>query len=166
MPNSDALTFETVTGAGAVRSTLSWTPECRLLRSFEPNGSEYEIVILAFDDNCPIVAQDTVKLTFFLKETRDQFNRFKPYDVITPNNDGVNDSFKLTGLVDPERNLPKDNCDDAFEFITIHNRYGRVVFESEVREFEWTAKDAIAGTYYYLIKFNNTNYRGVLTVLK
>jgi hypothetical protein len=164
-PNSNSLTFETVTGFGDVNSLLQWTPECQLLELGQTSRI-YELYFLAFDNSCPITGLDTMKLSFEIVETRDAFIRFDPPDVFTPNGDNWNNVFTLSGYDDNKRNLPKDNCDDFFQFIVIQDRSGKTVFESDDRDFTWHGGDDPAGTYYYLIQFSKTKYNGILTLLK
>ncbi len=68
-------------------------------------------------------------------------------NIFTPNNDGVNDVFKLGGT--------GNKCTDVIK-IKIHDRWGKLVFESEDPEFEWNGKnmngkEASEGTYYVII---------------
>lgn len=70
-------------------------------------------------------------------------------NVFTPNNDGDNDYFKLGGAPDP--------CYDSIT-VTIYNRWGKKVYESEDPYFEWdgTLKgkgntECAEGTYFVLI---------------
>lgn len=66
-------------------------------------------------------------------------------NVITPNNDGLNDSFNLTGL-----NVLK---------LEIYNRWGRKVYEKNDYNDEWHGQNMDGGilpdsTYYYIIEIN------------
>lgn len=70
-------------------------------------------------------------------------------NVFTPNGDGDNDYFKLGGTPDP--------CFDSI-VVTIYNRWGKKVFESEDPYFEWdgTLKgkgnaDCAEGTYFVIM---------------
>ena len=68
-------------------------------------------------------------------------------NVFSPNGDGENDVYKLYGDSDP--------CYD-FMTVTIYNRWGQKVFESNDPVFEWDGTrngkgDCKAGTYYVLI---------------
>ncbi|MFY0599648.1 MAG: gliding motility-associated C-terminal domain-containing protein [Cyclobacteriaceae bacterium] len=164
-PVSASLEFESVSGFENVTSTLKWTPECRLL----PPGSKsefYDLIFLVFDDNCPISGLDTMKLTFEVLETREAFVSFDPPNVFTPNGDTWNNVFTLTDHLDTKRNLPPDNCEDSFDYIVIQDRTGNNVFESADRNFRWTGDGHEAGTYFYFIRYTETEYKGVVTILR
>lgn len=69
-------------------------------------------------------------------------------DVFSPNNDGINDVFKIVGQ--------KDDCYDKLS-VEIYNRWGQLLFTSDVPEFEWNGKDlenqeVPVGVYYVLLK--------------
>lgn len=165
LPRSESLFFEPKTGLGTVTSTLRWTPECALLDLGE-SSKLIDLIFLAYDNGCPIQKLDTLKMTFEVRETREQFAGFLPPNVFTPNGDGKNETFTLTNLSEPRQNLPQDNCEDAFEYISIHDRSGATVFRSTSREFSWDGKDAPVGVYYYLIKYQRTEYNGYLQLLR
>ena len=69
-------------------------------------------------------------------------------NVFSPNGDGENDFYEIYGISDP--------CYD-FMNVTIYNRWGQKVFESDEPTFKWdgtrNGKGACkAGTYYILIE--------------
>jgi gliding motility-associated-like protein len=79
-------------------------------------------------------------------------------NTITPNDDGINDKWVVTGI-------------DNKTMVNVFNRYGKIVFQSKgyTTQFNGTfnGKKLPAGVYYYLIAFtdNRTNLSGSLTVL-
>lgn len=164
-PDSPSLSFKEASGAGSVTSVLEWTPECDLL-DFGQTSAYYDLAFLVYDNGCPASLFDTLRLTVEVRETRESFDRFEPPNVFTPNHDGKNDTFTLTNLPNPRYNLPVDNCDDAFQYVSIYDRNGKTVFETFNREFSWDGEDVAAGTYFYLIKYTRTEYKGYLQVLK
>lgn len=164
-PVSPSLSFETVTGSGTVSSVLRWTPECRLLPIGRPSAN-YDLHFVAFDNSCPITGFDTLKISFEVIEFREEFERFVPPNVFTPNRDGVNDTFTLTGQADAKRNLPPDNCEDSFDYIIIQDRTGKPVFESSRRDFVWDGGSNPFGTYYYFIKYTQTEFKGIVTLFR
>ena len=164
LPNSESLSFEPAEGLGEVSSQLSWTPECNLLRNGEP--TLYDLVFVTFDEKCPGSKLDTAKISFLIRETRTLFEEFLPPNAFSPNNDGTNDTFRLTDLTLKEQNLPTDNCQDFFQYVSIHDRTGKQVFYSDSREFEWTGGDLPSGTYYYLVKFSRSEYRSYIQLLR
>ncbi len=164
LPRSPSLRFDPVAGRQEVSSTLYWTPECDLLG--REKSRFYDLYFMALDDNCPQPKLDTVKVTFEIVETRDRFNSFLPPNAFSPNDDGFNEVFSLTNLLDPNANLPVDNCDDAFEYISIHNRAGETIFYSEKRDFNWDGGEVPSGVYFYVIKYTKTEYKNYLQLLR
>lgn len=165
LPRSEVIEFTSATGLGEVTSTFRWMPECELLDLGETSAF-FEIPFIAFDNNCPVPRQETMSLRVEVRETREQFNQFKPPNVFTPNGDGINDTYTLSNLRNPIQNLPKDNCDDSFQSFSVHDRNGTTVFRSDNREFSWGGENVEAGIYYYAVKFTRTEYKGYIHVLK
>lgn len=81
-------------------------------------------------------------------------------NAITPNGDGVNDVFVITGLEQyPENEL------------TILNRWGNHVFEQKGYTQNWSGKGLNAGTYFYLLRVKDgsgrwQDFKGYITLLK
>ncbi|MDQ8006026.1 MAG: gliding motility-associated C-terminal domain-containing protein [Pedobacter sp.] len=83
-------------------------------------------------------------------------------NVITPDGDGKNDTFKIPGLeAYPENNL------------IIHNRWGNEVWKSTGKTYrnEWDGRGLNGGTYYYVLKLKDSTGRwqvftGWVTLLK
>lgn len=68
-------------------------------------------------------------------------------NVFSPNNDGVNDYFKIAGISDP--------CLDSVT-VSIYNRWGQKVFESSAIDFKWdgnnkNGKPMSDGVYYVIL---------------
>ncbi|MFY0605128.1 MAG: gliding motility-associated C-terminal domain-containing protein [Cyclobacteriaceae bacterium] len=165
LPRSPSLLLESESGQGQANATLYWTPECSLL-DFGETSKQIDLIFISYDDGCPNIRLDTTRLVVEIRETRELFEGFDPPNVFTPNNDGANDFFTLTNLSEPQMNLPPDNCDDAFLFITIHDRSGSKVYESTDRAFRWSGENYPSGVYYYQIKYERTTYNGYLHLLK
>ncbi len=162
-PESPSLSFLRNTGRGSVTSTLNWTPECSLLDG--EDQAFYDLVFIVFDDACPSNKFDSTRITFEILNPLGA-DEFIPPNVFTPNGDGVNDIFRLTGLEPLSANLPPDNCDDRFLYMTVINRAGKEVFRSETREFQWDGGDAPSGTYYYIAQYVNSEYKGFVQLLR
>ena len=81
-------------------------------------------------------------------------------NAITPNGDGVNDVFVVSGLEQyPENEL------------TILNRWGNHVFEQKGYTQNWSGKGLNEGTYFYLLRVKDGNghwqdFKGYITLLK
>lgn len=164
MPPSESFAFSPQTGEGEVSSKLTWTPECSLLGDND-SPKDYTIFFLAFDDSCPNQKADTMAINFNIKELTVDYDEFLPPNVFTPNGDGKNDTYKLTGLEELFQNLPPDNCADEFQSIAIFDRTGKSVFFSDDRNFEWRGTGLPSGTYYYSIDYLNTDYKGTIAIL-
>jgi len=85
-----------------------------------------------------------------------------PNNIITPDNNGKNDTWKITNI-------------DAYEQATIHifNRWGEEVYQKTGYLNEWNGRnnnnDILPdGTYYYIIRFINSDkhYSGTITLLR
>ncbi|MFN3316305.1 MAG: gliding motility-associated C-terminal domain-containing protein, partial [Raineya sp.] len=70
---------------------------------------------------------------------------------ITPNGDGVNDTFEIA---------------EQKSKIKIWNRWGKLIFKSDDYKNDW-GKDVPSGTYYYFLESpSGVNCNGSLQVLK
>ncbi|HNS12367.1 MAG TPA: gliding motility-associated C-terminal domain-containing protein [Bacteroidia bacterium] len=78
-------------------------------------------------------------------------------NVITPNGDGKNDVFNISGL------------SQRFN-LQIFNRWGQKLYETQNKHSLWNPKDEKDGVYYYLLRLftdeGNEIYRGTVSVLK
>ncbi len=93
---------------------------------------------------------------------------FKPEfpNVFTPNNDHWNDVFRFTGL--------NSQCDKAA--ITIYNRWGQLIFESDAVNFAWDGTDQKGnpvdeGIYFYMATVEQRaqpvkKFHGTITLLR
>ena len=171
--------FTNLAGNGTVASRFSWQPDCSIFESgvYE---NKYTFKFGLLDDHCFNIKGDTTIFTLIVKDIDDSEKPFLPTNVITPNGDNCNDYFAVEGI-DPQSSsadtgcggtpnpdaliaLPRDNCRGRFQFIRIYNRWGKEVFESTDRKFRWYALNESAGVYYYLIKFGEAEYKGVVSV--
>jgi gliding motility-associated-like protein len=74
-------------------------------------------------------------------------------NVISPNGDGKNDVFVIKGI------LGKDN------HLRIVNRWGQTVYETHNYRNTFAGRDLPDGTYYYVLKVEDKDYTGHLTIL-
>lgn len=84
----------------------------------------------------------------------DTCNAIVVFDVITPNGDGINDTWVINGLFNYPQNV-----------VQIFDKYGDVVYEQSNYNNDWSGKASTGvalpdGTYYYLIKLNGVNPLG------
>ena len=161
-----SLQLKPVTGQGRINTILRWEPDCSLLLPGE-NSRSLDLVLEVSDNACPVSLKDTMRLNINFFDYVREIDAFKPPNVFTPNGDGLNDVFRLSGNSSPSQNLPVDNCMNAFEYVLISNRSGIPVFRSEDRNFTWTGGDLPAGVYYYLLKYSNDlEFKGYLHMLR
>ncbi len=154
--------IEIVDVASAKQVRFDWEPSCEAFLE----GNHYQYVIWAQDDYCQQTRFDSVRLTINLLENRSSFDAFEPANVFTPNGDGINEYFVLSGHSDTRRNLPDNTCLDQFELFSVYNASGQSVFESTDRNFKWDAAGFSSGTYFYSIEYSETRFKGFFTVLK
>lgn len=80
-------------------------------------------------------------------------------EVLTPNNDGINDKFTILNLF-------------SFEKVTlnIYNIYGDPVYSSDNYDNNWDGvsneNTLPSGAYYYILNAGNTEYTGVINILR
>jgi hypothetical protein len=163
----EGYTFAGAEGLGNVQSPFTWKPECDIFT----NGvyeNDYVFTFLVSDNRCFNEKGDTIDVNIKIKDIDGSDTEFLPPNVITPNGDLKNDFFamiKRDAVTGELKNiLPLDNCTGHFEGIVIYNRWGREIFTSADREFKWYAPGEASGIYYYLIKYSNKEYKGVVSV--
>ncbi|GAB3338315.1 hypothetical protein GCM10027299_50330 [Larkinella ripae] len=147
--------FEEKTGPGPLISPFTWQPGCLVLQGKEE--ATYELDFISEDSSCPS-QYDTTRVTFIVKDIPVDYN-ITITNVITPNGDGKNEVFSVP-------NLPQDNCADQFRKVEIVNRWGKAVFSSTDRNFQWTGDEYPPGLYYYLIQYTHRSYKGNVTLLR
>lgn len=74
-------------------------------------------------------------------------------NVISSNNDGVNDTFKI-------KNIPSNTS------LNIFNRWGSRVYYSENYQNDWRPDEITAGTYYYIIQTETETYKGFIQLIR
>ncbi len=117
------------------------------------------VIIYSFSSPYCGVVNDTLVLTYNNCDGKE----FVIPTLITPNQDGKNDMFVIDGL-----NIKYPDCK-----VTIINRWGSVVFESEGYSQPWEGthkgKALPVGTYYYVIDLNNGSgelLRGPISIIR
>lgn len=80
-------------------------------------------------------------------------------NIMTPNGDGDNDTFNVTGI----RAYPGSTC-------KIYNRWGNLVFEDDDYDGTWNGEDMSEGTYYYVVGVNRASgmeyFSGNVTLIR
>jgi len=113
-----------------------------------------EIFVRIQDENC-------YSITSFLLETKNCPP--KPYNAVTPNNDGLNDYLFFEGLRDIFTNFK----------LYVYSRWGRLVWEGDNNSENWFGQsskgvevqigDVPDGTYFYILNLNDPDYPNPLT---
>lgn len=166
---AEGFEFVDVEGVTSVRSTLTWDADCRFLANDYSPG-EYVFTFILTDNSCPKFDADTLALKVNIEDLVLPENNFNPPNVFTPNGDDFNPYFAVEGIDEStqttiDRGLPIDNCKSQFESIRIYNRWGKEVFQSNIRDFKWYGDGEAPGAYYYYIEYTDTEYRGTVTIL-
>jgi gliding motility-associated-like protein len=86
-------------------------------------------------------------------------------NVFTPNNDGLNDCYKIEGLT---------KCDDIV--FKVYNRWGQLQFETTNYQNCWNGRNMLneevtPGVYFYLLKIkknlgNSIDQHGTITLIR
>ncbi|MFN5346125.1 MAG: gliding motility-associated C-terminal domain-containing protein [Bacteroidota bacterium] len=115
-------------------------------------GSSNGITLIAYNNQC----SDTLVTPFSPGQLADYFSNIP--NIFTPNNDGINDCFNLGA------NTKFEDC-SSWE---IYNRWGTKVYTSSTAQPCWngkkdnTGEDQPAGTYFYILKAGNADYKGTV----
>lgn len=120
-------------------------------------GLELDLVLIAESPNGCI---DTTAVNISPKYLETLLNLKTP-NVITPNNDGVNDYFEV------KSNGNVVNCLS----LRVYNRWGALIFENEGGFASWNGKnfsgeDVAVGTYYYILEIQNITKKGSVTLYR
>lgn len=123
----------------------------------EINNKEI-VLILNSGTNCADTAKTTIQYT-------DTFNKLKSVNVFTPNNDGINDHFKLDGL---------SICGESE--VTVYNRWGQEIYKSVGKNFDWdgnteNGEPVSEGVYFYIGSYrkrneSKVNLHGTITLMR
>jgi gliding motility-associated-like protein len=149
--------FMSAAGSGRASASIFWQTDCsHLHEGGEPTFFDCRLIIA--DNKCLVPLADTLDLTISLKNREVDYDDLFIPNVFTPNADGYNEYFTVD-------DLPEDNCDHAFQSVSIYNRLGKEVFFTQERQFRWYARNVKNGIYFYHIKYSGREYKGYLNVL-
>jgi gliding motility-associated-like protein len=141
-----------------IRGFFRLLTTCGMLAEGNANKSYLYRFVLSDVNTCNLKERDTVNLLLNLRDIPEI--PFSPFpNVFTPNSDELNKTYKI-------ENLPIDNCKDQFRFIEVFNRWGKRVFYSQDRNFEWEANEIADGVYFYLVQYANSQYKGTISVIR
>ncbi len=148
--------FQVLSGQGWADGVLSIFPDCQDLLE-----DEFTLFFTVNDNSCRENNADTTSTLLQIEDYFAGEGDFRPPpNVITPNNDGLNDEFTLP--------MPfRGRCEmGIFKEVSIYNRWGNEVFRSSGIDFSWKAEDLPAGDYYYLIEFDGFSFNGYVKLIK
>jgi gliding motility-associated-like protein len=147
--------FTNSSGVGSITQPFVWAPSCETVQ----NQNTFAIDFITEDNSCAPGRFDTTTVYLTIEDFEVVISQFTPPNVFTPNNDGANDFFQIP-------NLPADNCKYEFKSIEVFNRWGRPVFYSQIRDFQWSGLGFPTGVYFYLINYGATVYKGSVSLLR
>jgi gliding motility-associated-like protein len=114
--------------------------------SFKPDSTTTYSVTMTYGHSCVLI--DTIQVGVLIDSSK-----FTVPNTFTPNDDGINDNFKL--LTAPTLS--------SFH-IWIYDRWGNKVFESTDADFQWNGRDQYAGNsplntgvFSYVIEYHDSN---------
>ncbi|QHT67838.1 gliding motility-associated C-terminal domain-containing protein [Rhodocytophaga rosea] len=149
------MSFTNSSGVGTITQPFVWTPTCELME----NKNTFAIDFITEDNSCSTDRFDTTTVYLTIESFEKVISQFMPPNVFTPNNDGANDYFQIP-------NLPSDNCQYVFQSIEVFNRWGKPVYSSHIRDFQWSGLGFPTGTYFYLINYGAIVYKGTVSLLR
>ena len=148
---SAGMRFEAQNGTGVATGRFTWDVNCTAANLHRDLLVTFRLI----DATCkPLPQTQRVRLQVQNPDTL----AVKLYNIITPNNDRVNDEFRLP-------DLPPNFCNAYFTNLKIFSRWGQQVFTTSDREFRWPGQGS-AGIYYYYVTYSDgRKYRGWLEVI-
>ncbi|MDX1903919.1 MAG: gliding motility-associated C-terminal domain-containing protein [Thermonemataceae bacterium] len=169
--NIDSLdiTFTPKEGKGKFTTDFVWIPDCRFIQLNGQDSTYLVDIILKEKSNTCNVADDSLMITINLKDAFSNVDNFLPANTFTPNGDGFNDYFQMEDLptvAEFNKFLPIDNCLYRYAGLKIYNRWGKLVYESQERNFKWDGANLPSGVYFYIIDYTSRVYKGTLNLVK
>jgi len=156
-PRALGATFADRNGVPMLKSGFLWRPTCDMLNG--KDEATYTLNFVADDRSCQPTHTDTTTVRVRLLNPATVAAEVKIPNVFTPNGDGKNDTWTVSSL-------PVDNCTEQFRFVEIVNRWGKMVYRSTNRDFQWDGLDYPVGTYYYQIQYTRQSFKGPLTIIR
>jgi gliding motility-associated-like protein len=146
---------------GAEGYELMWSNDENTLRNEDLTAGEYTVTVT---DIFGCQGDSTFTVFNICEDGEDNL-----YDIISPNNDGVNDSWVIPGI----ENFPNNQ-------VVIHNRWGELVWQSKggyvngdaLNAFRGLSSDGNelpTGAYYFVIQYKDeaeTVFGGAVTVIR
>jgi gliding motility-associated-like protein len=123
-----------------IGSKFCWTPEC------EQIGSVFSVQSILISEECPSAISDTLIFDIIVTPPSESLDIIP--NIFTPNGDGINDVFHISGVSNP--------CNDEIS-VEIFNRWGIKIYESVEPNFGWDGRtdggeEVPVGTYFVVVK--------------
>lgn len=159
--------FAPASGEGGAETTFVWNTACSIFQQGIYENT-YTFRFKTEDNRCLNAKGDTVDVNFVIRDIDAMEAEFIPPNFISPNEDDLNDFFAMLRInpatQELENILPRDNCVGRFVGITIYNRWGMEIFQSNSRDFRWYPVNEASGIYFYTIVYSNRDYKGSITL--
>jgi len=131
-----------VNGASTASPTVNAAGVYSVIATNNSNGC-------SSNDSAEVVATDEVNI---------DLSSLTFPNIITPNNDDLNRTWKPFLRIDPELDLSLFFVEYELQ---IFNRWGALIFEGSPSQFDWKASDAESGVYYYIVRYRTECGGGV-----
>jgi len=149
---------DSINGLGAIREDFVWNTSCDLLQ-MDFSDSVYTFNYTVTDNKCYVPKGDSITFHIKISDLKEDYD-FDPPNAFTPNLiDNWNPAFYIP-------DLPNDNCFSRFEQIIIYNRWGREVFVSDKRDFQWDGVGLPTGVYYYTLQYTHRTFKGHISLIR
>lgn len=125
-------------------------------QSTQPADTNF--VIILDDNSCPVSLTDTLLMELPLIGIDQLLDELELPTAFSPNGDGFNDQFRL-------KNNPSHNCYKGFK-LSIYDRYGKKVFQTDEISFQWNGEAAASGVYYCAMELQNLKKVSLLQILR
>ncbi|MEX6691141.1 gliding motility-associated C-terminal domain-containing protein [Danxiaibacter flavus] len=155
------VTESSIADGGVYSKMVTWNNSKRMWENLPSTGAipslDYNTNDYIFKTSAAIAINNQLPVDINLAmEHHDEF--YIP-NVITPNGDGKNDTWKIKGL-----DLTAQNE------VVIFNRWNNIVYETKNYTNTWDGKGLNAGTYFYILKIkkdgNEKVYKGFIMLMR
>jgi len=121
------------------------------------NTGNYSVRFVANSLFCGYNYRDSLEYNFTLIYEKDSLGPLP--NLITSNEDGKNDYFSLENI------LVRESCANKFDYVEIYNRWGKRIFFSEDKNFQWKPAKEEEGIFFYGLNFKNKRFSSWISVV-
>lgn len=115
------------------------------------NGDSIQYTLVAVNETYGVTVTDSNNCQNSVERTLDCSPFIRLFNLITPNGDGINDTFFIEGLHNQKYTLE------------VYNRWGTRIYYKDNYDNQWTPAELSDGVYYYSLQhgaINNLNFKG------